>query len=756
MNHEEKKHFSLDYSFCDSDFETYFNKDKTFGKFINDGSAYIIEDRNTPRQWLQYLCNDKIRSAVANDGKGFIWHRAKGCVTKQWEKTYLVRHVNGRRGLSLICDGANEASFFDNAEKFTEEVHPGYVVFKGMLCGYETELTVFVPLCAPCECWHIKIKNHGGTNNIISIDASIEWSVSADTARPKISFSENRITDICGNKINALAACDTPSKHKSRTKIENTCHKSKALITTTHLTAPCTLNSDGEFECGFVFGVYEGAEERNEILSCLQPENMDSELKAVKSEWQRLFGTNSCTLPNKNMEYFLNYWLKNQLYLTYRYDRGETFNGYRDSLQDSWGYCLVDPKAAKSKILKTLSFMYEDGRCPRQYDEFNNRLDKRDFSDSPIWGAAAIVSYIKETGDFAFLDETVGFYESEEKSSVENHIFRALDYMYHSRGKNGLILMRDGDWADGLEGINKYGADATSVWVTIAAFYAQKLLRELYIKIGCSEKAELMLIRCNEYKEIVNRVGWDGNWYIYGFFEDGEPIGSARNREGKIWLNPQTWAIFSGIVDSEDKIDRIRKSINRYLLTPFGSMVCYPPYVFYGERCGRIQKQVPGTFLNGSVYNHAASFKVFSDIACGDYDDATDTFLRALPNHPDNSDCCRTGEPYAVGNVYYGPNNERYGMNLFTWYTASVAWLIHGGYEEILGVKAGFDGLEINPHPPKEWNGYRVEKEYRGTHYTIDFVKSTEKSGIWADGIKICGNTVVSNNRECNVKVFIK
>lgn len=328
--------------------------------------------------------------------------------------------------------------------------------------------------------------------------------------------------------------------------------------------------------------------------------------------------------------------------------------------------------------------------------------------------------------------------------------------MYRSRGKNGLILMRDGDWADGLGGINKYGARATSVWVTIAAFYAQKNMYEIYAKTGDSYKAQLMLDRCKEYKEIVNRVGWDGNWYIYGFFEDGEPIGSSKNYEGKIWLNPQTWAIFSGIVDDDDKIERITKSINRYLLTAFVSMVCYPPYVFYGERCGRVQKQIPGTFLNASIYNHAASFKVYSDIARGDFDDAMDSLMRALPNHPDNSDCCRTSEPYAVGNVYYGPNNERFGMNLFTWYTASEAWLIHGGYEEILGVKAGFDGIKINPHIPRDWQNYRVEKYYRGTCFVIDVSRTEAEPGIWVDGVKIDGNVVNSENEQCFVKYEVK
>ena len=68
------------------------------------------------------------------------------------------------------------------------------------------------------------------------------------------------------------------------------------------------------------------------------------------------------------------------------------------------------------------------------------------------------------------MNRELPFLDSDETATLEEHIFRSLDYLYYSRGKNGLILMRDGDWLDGLSGLNKFGADATSAWVTVAAF----------------------------------------------------------------------------------------------------------------------------------------------------------------------------------------------------------------------------------------------------------------------------------------------
>ena len=91
-------------------------------------------------------------------------------------------------------------------------------------------------------------------------------------------------------------------------------------------------------------------------------------------------------------------------------------------------------------------------------------------------------------------------------------------------------------------------------------------------------------------------------------------------------------------------------------------------------------------------------------------------------------------------------------MNLFAWFTATPSWLIHGGYEEILGVKAGFRGVEITPHVPVDWQSYSVHKEYRGTSYEIEFIRAADK-GIFVDGVKIDGNVVLSEKPTCHVLV---
>ncbi len=746
------KVYRPDCSHNDCDIDSYYTRDRVFGEFRENGRAYVITERDTPRPWVQYLCNDKIRSAVSSTGKGFLYYAGGiGGVTRQREYNgnYLPRNVNGQRTLLLLVNG-REYDFFYDAEDFTCTVRPGHVCFHGKVENIDVTVTLLVPVEAPAECWSIKLL--GEKEQPVSLSAIQHLNYSdADGSSLLFADRENGILGGTRGGITSLftaSSVDSISVERYSEEMDMTRHFTKQTLHTELL-----LSKGTPKYINVISAAYRDETDREACLAYTDAKRFESELYRLEKMWDEIIAANFCELPDKNLEYFLNIWLKNQIYLTFRFDRGGNVVGYRDGLQDSWGNLLVQPTRTRDKLLLCLSHMMADGRCPRQFDAYGDNHDMDDFADSPIWAPIALNAYIKETGDITILDEIIPFLHSEERSDVENHIFRALDFLYHSRGKNRLILVRDGDWADGLSGINQYGSDATSVWLTIAAFHAQNQMAEIYAHIGNTEKAELMQARSAEYRELVNTVGWDGNWLIYAFFEDGEPIGSHKNLEGKIWLNPQTWGIFTGIVDLPKRIAKMSRAVSRYLDTPYGALVNYPPYVFYGERCGRIQRQRPGMFLNSSVYNHAASFKVFSDVARGAYEEALDTISRCLPNHPDNSDTRRTSEPFTVGNVYYGPHHERQGMNLFTWFTATPSWLIHGGFEQILGVIPTFGGLSITPHVSEDWERYSLTKTYRGTVYHIDFERTDGECGIWLDGVKQSGNTVYTDKPTAYVTV---
>ena len=92
-------------------------------------------------------------------------------------------------------------------------------------------------------------------------------------------------------------------------------------------------------------------------------------------------------------------------------------------------------------------------------------------------------------------------------------------------------------------------------------------------------------------------------------------------------------------------------------------------------------------------------------------------------------------------------------MNLYTWFTATPAWMIHVGFTGLLGIKPTFNGLEIESRNYDGFDNYSVKRTYRNTVYNITFKKDKDK-GIYLNGKKIEGNVVFSGEKICDVLVL--
>lgn len=748
----------------DVGYDDYMNFEKTYGHFGKDGETYVVTDRNTPRQWLNFMVNDTFASVAGNDGSGFTALNSFYLrITKFYcGADYLIRTLNGRRRIVLtdLETGALHDIFVDSKD-MVYTVYPGSVNYQGTVGDLWFDVTIFVPENDNCESWIVRLSSKfGGKRFQLSVGedlAFLHMYQSPKTAETKeeisLEMAEGSVIAVSQKTLDDrnVYACFGMEKGLVSTAVYDEKDDNGEVLTYRKIDISREVEIGEEVRN---FYVVSGADFDKETCADMirTYTNEAHVLKAkekVDEKWDSILQRNRCKIPDESLQNFLNVWLKNQIYLTMRYNRFDIM-GYRDVMQDSWGHLLVKPEDTKQPVLVALSKMYADGRCPRQYDRFSDMLDDRDFMDSPIWIPIMICDYVKETGDFSILEEKAGYLYSDKKDSVLDHILLSLDYLYHSRGKNGLILMRRGDWLDGLNGISQYG-EATTVWGTIATYHAQNLMAELLCRIGQEDKAELMRARSAEYKEIVNTAGWDGNWYTYAFIDD-EPIGSSRCQEGKIYLNAQSWAMLTGICDDSRRMEKMDRAISTYLMSMYGPHLMAPPYTKYGERCGRIQNQRPGTFANSAIYLHGAAFLAMAYCVRGKYDDALDVLQRILPTHRDNCDTRRTSEPYCIGNVYYGITHPCHGLNLFSWFTATPSWMIHCGFEALLGVKPEYDGLKIDLHEIEDWTEYSVTKHYRGTEYIIEFKKGKEKA-IYVDGVRTEKHVIMSSNKTCQVTV---
>jgi cyclic beta-1,2-glucan glucanotransferase len=271
-------------------------------------------------------------------------------------------------------------------------------------------------------------------------------------------------------------------------------------------------------------------------------------------------------------------------------------------------------------------------------------------------------------------------------------------------------LMGAGDWNDGMNRVG-IGGKGESVWLgwflytTVAAFVP-------YVD---SRKQKMRGNRYRKYVENLRKAleekAWDGDWYRRAYFDDGTPLGSARNEECRIDSIAQSWAVISGASDPY-RMGRAMAAVEEYLIRRGDGLVILftPPFDKGALDPGYIKGYVPGVRENGGQYTHAAIWTMIAYSMLGDGERAGELF--ALLN-PINHSSTRAGlhkykvEPYvAVGDVYAVPPHT--GRGGWTWYTGSAGWMYRAGLESIIGFKLRHDQLEIDPCIPRWWRDFEI------------------------------------------------
>ena len=226
-------------------------------------------------------------------------------------------------------------------------------------------------------------------------------------------------------------------------------------------------------------------------------------------------------------------------------------------------------------------------------------------------------------------------------------------------------------------------------------------------------------------------------------------MGTHTETEGRVFLLPQVWAVIAGICD-DDRRQRLFGVVDDLLDSDYGSLTLTPPYTKPNAAIGRLTSLVPGMWENGTPYCHANGFKIVADCVGGRGDMAYRTFRKAMPDSELNPSTQSGCEPYVLTNQYLGPTNLRAGQTLWAWMTGAAGWYYRAMVEWILGVRADYDGLVIDPCLPSAWKQCSVERTFRGARYRVDIYNPHRLQkgtvALRVDGEEIEGNTVPVKN----------
>ena len=753
-----------------------------YGYFSSDGSEYVIKTPELPKPWINVVSNGKYGIVISQAGGGFSWYEHselnritrwhQDLVRDNWGKYFIVKdNDTGDIWSPTWMPIRRRLDFYQCRHGV------GYTVFRAGFKGLFIELTVFVPFNKNVEVWYFKFLNESGEVKNVSLYSYLEWclGVSADLHRE---FYKCFIRTEFLREMNALIATkrlweidhtngrwnsDYPfiAYHGCSEEVDSfECDKESFLGNYGSLSAPKEIMRGGKLggHCGdgydpiaslckniridpgkerkisFFIGIEGKLEGVREALKYFADSKVvEKELEETKNRWNKLLNGSEVKTPDMAIDILVNRWLKYQTISSRIWGRCAYYQqsgayGYRDQLQDSMIFLHLAPELCKNQIVLHAKHQLSTGRALQWWHSITEVGEKVNMSDTHLWLPFVVYKYVLETGDSGFLDEMIPYYDKPDMvESIYEHCCRAIDITLSDTDKDGLPFIQSGDWNDGMSavGVNSKGI---SIWVGEFLVYILDGFLEICKMKGDRGREKRYSEAVNMLKDKINHLYWDGEWYIRAVKDNGEKIGSKGSQYGKIFLNPQSWAIISEIADNEKK-EIIFRSVEKYLLKEYGPLLLAPAYKEVDGNIGYLSRYAPGVRENGGVYTHAAVWFIWALCKAKKRNlsyrvlESINPILNGM--NPDRYKC----EPYVTPGNIEGPESPFPGKGAWTWYTGSAQWLYSVIMEWVIGVRPAKEGLLIDPNLPDKWDKVKVKRYFRGSLYDI-IITNNSKDGV--------------------------
>lgn len=501
-------------------------------------------------------------------------------------------------------------------------------------------------------------------------------------------------------------------------------------------------------------------------------ESVAAALADLKEYWDRLLGKYAIQGQDDKLNRMVNIWNPYQCMVTFNMSRSASYfesgigrgMGFRDSNQDLLGFVHQIPERARERIIDIASTQFEDGSAYHQYQPLTKKGNMEvggGFNDDPLWLILGTAAYIKETGDYGILDEQVPFdCNPNNTATLFEHLKRSFYHVIHNLGPHGLPLIGRADWNDclNLNCFSKEPGESFQTTANIEGRVAESVfIAGLFVFTGpdftalCRHRGlEDEALKAEEYIESMRKTtlehGFDGDWFLRAYDHYGDKIGSKENEEGQIFIEPQGICVMAGIGAEEGLALKALDSVQERLETPYGIVLQNPPYSKYYLNLGEISTYPPGYKENAGIFCHNNPWIMIAETVLGRGDRAFELYAKIAPAYLEDISEIHKMEPYVYSQMIAGKDAVRHGEAKNSWLTGTAAWNYVAVTQAILGIKPDFDGLRVDPCIPKEWDGYTITREYRGSTYVIEFRNPEHVSkgvrSVTVDGSPIEGNVL--------------
>ena len=522
-------------------------------------------------------------------------------------------------------------------------------------------------------------------------------------------------------------------------------------------------------------------------------EKVDAALAELKKSWENLLSKYTVETPDDKMNRMVNIWNQYQCMVTFNMSRSASYfesgigrgMGFRDSNQDLLGFVHQIPDRARERILDLAATQFEDGGCFHQYQPLTKKGNDAvggDFSDDPLWMILSTAAYIKETGDYSILDEMVPYRNDESLAQpMMHHLQQSFYRVVNNVGPHGLPLSMRADWNDCLNlscfsntpgesfqtwtspkyGDDKYSKVAESLFVATLFTYAGPEYVALCKYKGLDDAAAKAQAEIDKMKNNIVEHGYDGEWFLRAYDDFGRKVGSKENEEGKIFIEPQGFAVMSEIGKDKGYDIKTLESIDKYLNCKHGLVLNNPAFTKYYIEYGEISTYPAGYKENAGIFCHNNAWIICAEAYVGHGDKAFEYYSKIAPAYlEDISDLHRT-EPYVYAQMIAGKDANRFGEAKNSWLTGTAAWNFVAVSQYMLGIIPDFDGLKIDPSIPSAWDGFKATRQFRNATYNITVSNPSHISkgvkSVTVDGNAIEGNVLpaFADGKEHTVEVVL-
>lgn len=762
-----------------------------FGGFTADRRYRIDLDAGaaTPAPWANVLANPGFGAIVTEAGLGFSfagnsgenrlspWHNDALCdpagealylrdeeTAEIWTVTPLPA---GRDGACRIEHGLGET-------RWQREDHE-----------LGQELACFVAHDDPVKILHLKLTDRSGTARRVTITCFIDWLLGAVEGEPapfrtslyrpdlRAVLARNHWQGDFEHKVAFLAASAAPhSVTTSRAEflgVPGDWRRPAGLVAwdlgdrtgnqggdaAAALQIHLDIPANGSGEVAFLIGEGDGEDHAAQLIwRWRELPRVHAEPARLAGKWSDSCGALEVKTPDPAFDLMVNRWLPYQamssrLFARAGFHQASGAFGFRDQLQDVLALLLVNPGLAREQILRAAAHQFVQGDVLHWWHPPAGRGVRTRCSDDLLWLPYAAARYVTATGDLALLDEMVPFLEAAElrederdrfaqfsageNASLFEHCLRAFDRSWRL-GPHDLPLIGDGDWNDGMNRVGS-GGRGESVWLAWFMAAAIRDFAQMCAFAGRDHFARRWLPRADALVATVERHGWDGEWYVRAFDDQGRAWGSKDCDECRIDSLAQSWSVIAGGGD-EDRARRAMDSAFSRLVRPGDRIVRLldPPFDATPRDPGYIKAYPPGIRENGGQYSHAAAWLGIACAMRGDGTRAKEVFDRINPiRQAEDLEAAQRYaiEPYVVaGDI--GGGMDHLGRGGWSWYTGAAAWTWRLATEHILGVRLERGEMVLDPCLPPDWEGFSATIRGRGS---IEIsVRRGSVAGVRVDG----------------------